>query len=380
MKIFLSLSENKILKYCLPLLLTLVIDSSILAQTESIRYYPPPQENDSLKLFFNVKANSFFKNNEYFHPIVEGYTLIGEILEPSLLFISSSDFSANVGARALKYFGTSKLTELVPILRLQYKAHPNIIVSSGTISTGENHNMNEAVFSSERNLTDCSDEGIQIISSFKKFKSDTWLDWEQFIFKDDSLQEIFNIGHSSEFLAFDFKNISLSIPLLFLAYHEGGQINRDPKPPLHMTYNYSSGINADLSFDKFNIVVKNSINYFSNASSSLLTEYKKGFGIMNQLFFDSKYLDISLSHWFGDSFFSPKGDAIYQSVSTINSDNNLKNRQMLTTKIFLNQNITKGCELHTGGEFFYDLLQKRTDYYYALYINFKADFFLKKFN
>ncbi len=68
---------------------------------------PKPQPGE---LSLRIKSISFIENNEFFNPIVEGYTLLGFFFQPELVYTPSAKVSLRAGAHILKYYGTEKFS------------------------------------------------------------------------------------------------------------------------------------------------------------------------------------------------------------------------------------------------------------------------------
>ena len=62
---------------------------------------------DSQKLFLHIENKNFFKNNEYFNRLNEGYTLLGFVAQPSLVYSPGKTTRLEAGGSFLKYSGRS---------------------------------------------------------------------------------------------------------------------------------------------------------------------------------------------------------------------------------------------------------------------------------
>jgi len=91
---------------------------------------------DSQKLLLHIVNKNFFKNNEYFNPIEEGYTLIGFLAEPSLVYHPGKTTRLEAGVTLLKYQGRGGFYLSEPLLRLQYHPAPFFQMIMGRLYGG----------------------------------------------------------------------------------------------------------------------------------------------------------------------------------------------------------------------------------------------------
>ena len=62
-------------------------------------------------LYFSLHNYNVMKSNEYFGEIYEGFTLIGYILKPRLIYYPNKKVKIEVGGSFLKYSGLDEFTE-----------------------------------------------------------------------------------------------------------------------------------------------------------------------------------------------------------------------------------------------------------------------------
>ena len=67
-------------------------------------------------LSLRIKNIDFIKNNEYYNPIIEGYTMPGFFLQPELLYSPSGKVTVRGGIHLLKYAGTEKFSQIRPVI------------------------------------------------------------------------------------------------------------------------------------------------------------------------------------------------------------------------------------------------------------------------
>jgi hypothetical protein len=81
-------------------------------------------------------------------------------------------------------------------------------------------------FDSEKMYTAFQEEGLQLVHRSGSVFSDTWINWEEFIFPGDNRREEFTFGESFRYFTGG-KEVLLrfEFPLQLLAKHRGGQIS-----------------------------------------------------------------------------------------------------------------------------------------------------------
>jgi hypothetical protein len=333
-------------------------------------------------LFFRIENSNFLKNNEYFNDIVQGYTLIGYHLSPKLVYYPAKSAKLEVGVHLLKYSGIEKFTKVLPILSFHYKAGKSTEIILGTLEGTINHQMVDPLFDNEKFFTENIENGLQFLFDTKLYNGDIWINWQNFIFKDDNSQEIFTFGLSNRFfLNGKISKHSFSIPVNLLFVHHGGQINETSKPvttrnncAIGMNYTYKQ----DNSLLKY-ISLESLFVTYKDMSSTHLLPYISGYGIYSQAQLKAGLFDITLAHWFGDFYLSERGSTIYQTASTIYPSYKEPQRALITSRTYFEKEVIKG--LHVGADFetFYDLYNFYFDYGYMFYINFNSNFLIKSF-
>lgn len=84
---------------------SLLLVSLIANAQESIFYTNPIQNNRVSKFQLEVYNLNFFKNNEYFNKIADGYTLLGAHLHSKLFYNISNKSQIKLGISLSKWGG-----------------------------------------------------------------------------------------------------------------------------------------------------------------------------------------------------------------------------------------------------------------------------------
>ena len=203
----------------------------------------------------DVNALTFFKNNEFGGPQATGYTLPGFWLQPRLSYQPMDVIRLEAGFHALVYNGANKYpcfayhdiarwkgnqyqraSHVLPFFRAQARLGSFTFVL-GDIYGGANHGIVEPLMNAEVNLSQDPEMGFQLLVDRPHYHLDAWINWQSFIFREDTHQEAFTVGLSQRIAlgsplsarpsrtldhsrAFNFY-----VPIDVLIQHRGGEID-----------------------------------------------------------------------------------------------------------------------------------------------------------
>ena len=88
------------------------------------------------------------KDNEYFGPIADGYTLFGTQINPQLGYKISRYLSLEAGVFLMKDFGNKNFTTIAPTYSLRYCKN-NFKMIFGNLNGSINHNLIEPLYNFE---------------------------------------------------------------------------------------------------------------------------------------------------------------------------------------------------------------------------------------
>ena len=131
-----------------------------------------PQSGD---LSLRIKSINFVENNEFYNPIVEGYTLLGFFLQPELIYTPSGKVSLRAGAHFLKYYGTEKFSQIRPVFSTTLYFSEKTSLTLGTLSGPDKHHFFDPHFYSERLYNEYVEDGIQLTHVNDHIFTDTWI-------------------------------------------------------------------------------------------------------------------------------------------------------------------------------------------------------------
>ena len=367
------------MRFLVVLFTTFIFTSQILIAQISEEKVKQPGE-----LSFRIKSISFFKDNEYSNSIsgsnfvlvsslpgfldlskwVEGYTLPGFFIRPELVYTPSRKITVRAGTHVLKYAGTKKFSQIKPVFSTSLNISDKTILTVGTLSGCENHLLSDPDFDKERLYTDNIEDGVQLTSKNDHLFSDTWINWENFIFKGDSTREIMSGGESFRYTSSAIAGfIHFVIPIQIQFKHFGGQISNYPES-VETFYNFEAGlrVNFDLGQKRFGEAGIEYQQFFNTViPGETSARIKSGNASWLKLHYTYKGLYFGAAYWKAHDFYAPEGNPLYASIIDYHSDYVIPERRVITNYLYLTLLPESYLELFFGLETYYDLCMKRMD-------------------
>lgn len=325
------------------------------------------QSEDTLSLRF--KSISFIRNNEYYSPLAEGYTLPGYFIQPELVYKPSGRITLRLGAHLLSYSGTGKFSDIRPRFSSVLKITENSSLTLGSLSGSDRHRLSDPLFFSEKTYTDYSEDGIQFMVENSHLFSDTWVSWENFIFKGGTDREIFTAGESLRYSSSLFSGLlNINLPLQIHIKHFGGQITDYPEPvETFLTSSAGAGVGYNLDggrlFADYLFFYNNQLNGADN------TELIKGHAHWMKVGYTIRGLKLELGSWNSHSYYAPDGNPIFCSVS-VNNQKTSDDNKIITTGLYLNLSPENLIDIFFAFEGFYFTGSRRFDNSLSLHLSF----------
>ena len=193
-------------------------------------------------LSFALDNLSFFKDNEYEGEQSKGYSLPGLWVQPKLVYQPLADVRLEAGFHAMIFDGANKYpcyayhdigrwkgnqyqsgAHLLPFFRAQAQLK-NVTFVLGDIYGGANHRVMEPLMNPEINLTQDPEMGFQLLVNSPRYQLDAWLNWQSYIFEEDTHQEAFTVGIHQNLLLNDAAKVwHWYLPIDILVQHRGGE-------------------------------------------------------------------------------------------------------------------------------------------------------------
>ncbi len=194
------------------------------------------------QLAVEIEGLTFFKDNEYEGRHTHGYSLPGFWLRPRLTWQPLSALRLELGAHALVFDGANKYpcyayhdighwkgnqyqrgAHVLPFFRATAVLGKTTFVL-GDIYGGAAHGLMEPLFAPEVNLTQDPEMGVQIMHCRRHFNMDVWLNWQSYIFEEDTHQEAFTVGLSlRHWIGRGLGRVKWYIPVDVVVQHRGGE-------------------------------------------------------------------------------------------------------------------------------------------------------------
>ncbi|MEI6143516.1 MAG: hypothetical protein WCP85_29840 [Mariniphaga sp.] len=363
------------------IVLLFFISLSLSAQNDYalFKFYDPFKPDSTGKFYLSVDNVNFFKNNEYNSKVTTGYTLPGAWLRPKLVYYPDEKLRVEFGGHVLKFNGREEYFHLTPWLNVHYQATEKISIILGNLNSDGNHKLIEPLFEPERFLTSKPEAGLQLRYNSKKFTTDFWIDWQQYIVNDDPLKEQFAFGTVINQKLIEKNNMVLSLPVSFYGLHRGGEIDTNPDPV--KTY---ITVTPGLSFKEFSlkkIIREWGINsYYSLATYAENIPYytmKKGWGFYSNAYINTRYGGLTFAYWHGHQFFTPQGGYLYQCISKTDQTM-LANNKLLNLKYHYMHKIMEDTYFGFIYDAYYDAINKKSMSSQGLYLIVNFGVSLKK--
>ena len=332
-------------------------------------------------LRISLNAFTFFKDNEYFNKIVDGYTLYGTQLNPQLVYYPTKNLRLEGGVFLWKDFGNPVLKQVRPTFRAIWTTGKQQIIL-GNIRPHLAHSYIEPMFNFERVMLNPLEEGIQVRYQGTRLFVDQWVDWQRQQYRYSNYQEEVAGGISSSYrVSRDGSRWNVAVPFQFTAIHHGGQIDTLDKP-LQTVFNEALGLEARRSLTGSTVQAMRFSGYVLGFQDYSFTKgqfpFRNGRALYLNATVETRYLDVMLSYWQGQRFISPLGGDLYQGVSRTVSNPEFidRDRQLLFVRLMRDFRIADAAVLTARVEPVFDFNARLLDYSLAMYFNFRQEWLL----
>lgn len=363
-----------------------------------------------------VNAEGFFFDAEYGTPFAKGYTVTGFRLSPTLVHDINERAQLRVGFNAMMLAGLDSLYNLRPALTLIYQPASWLTFVAGTLLDGNHHQLPAPVTDPSRYYLNYQEDGIQILTNTKIWKSDTWLDWMHYLTPWTADQERFTMGtkheltiishakpdsmpsnfvHLSELRSISYstsgQSVKVSIPTHFIANHRGGELKTidtntvthfNERVGLHFEYSIinllnSNTITIDVPFFFYHLDSK--VDHGGNAFHPSLSYFWSHYALNQKD--DNSTVMVSLGYWHGNHYFSPYGSPLFWSINsysrqhipfaTSRPDTDIRN--LLTGSISF-EHIFKEVAIGLRVDALHDLNLNTNDFVFSFFLTYKGHF------
>jgi hypothetical protein len=342
-----------------------------------------PDSNFTGELHFNFYNFNYVRNYEYTNKFHDGYTLYGTQLEPQLVYYAHPNLAITAGAFIRKDFGNNGIHDAKPLFSLKYHKR-DLTLIFGSLEGSINHNYIEPLYDFERKITNPVEYGTQLLVEHQRFKLDAWIAWQHMIYTGDPTKEEIIGGLSSETTLMERGGWKFSVPVQFLAFHQGGQIDILKSVPISTLFNGATGLKLHKALDGEvrSVYTDNYIAVYKDFSPSKRRPYQGGFGLWLNAGMDTRFGSLLASYWKGNKFISIKGMPLYESLSSNLYDNGFtqSSRNIISLRYAYQKELLPHLYLDVRFEPHVDMdhTDKQLQFNHSFFLTYKEDFRLFK--
>lgn len=315
-------------------------------------------------LLLNFRSISFVRNNEYSNPVTEGYTLIGWFIQPELVYRPVKKAELRLGAHLLSYAGTNRFSVARPVFSTTWHFSDHSRFTIGSLQGSDKHRMLDPHFSKEKTYTDFPEDGLQLLTQSDRIFSDTWINWENYIFRGDNEREIFTAGESFCYTPMDESSpLSLELPVQIMFRHYGGQISNYPEP-VETFMNLAAGAKAMYRLNesrKLSAGIEVLAFYGSSTRDNASSGIKSGQALWLNAAGTISLAEIKAGFWTSKDYFAPTGNFIFGSVSEHLGNVVVSPRKLITGSVDIRVPSPGPLEFYFSLEGWYDTDLKNFD-------------------
>ncbi|MGA0559130.1 hypothetical protein ACO2Q8_20905 [Larkinella sp. VNQ87] len=321
---------------------------------------------------FRVHLLGFVRNNEYFGPITDGYTLFGYQVNPRVAYQPAPNVVLEAGVFLKKDFGQERITQLAPTLTIKFK-HNRWNYLFGTLEGAVSHRLIEPLYNFERLLQQRLENGLQIHHQTEHTFFDFWISYLQNTLPGYTRQEQFWGGFSLEQTISKRdpdKHWALSIPVQVTVFHAGGQ-NINTSLPVRTAVNAAGSLSLTWANRLPGFFRSARLDTYVVGYSELAGKSDSGGAFYPNLTINLKPLTVLVSYWQGTNYRAELGGYLYQNYTRrYNSVYQEKNRQLLIVRFLKDIPIAGGLSVTARFEPHYDLKNRLFEHSEGIYINF----------
>ncbi len=375
-------------------------------------YHIDPEKKRELSV--ELDNISFFKDNEYTGKFTKGYSLPGLWLQPKLVYYPLGNIKLEAGIHALIYHGANKYpsvayqdiaewrgnqyqkgVHVLPYFRAQMALSEHVNIVLGDIYGAANHRLIGPLYNPELNLTCDPEMGLQVLYDSKVLDVDVWVNWQSFIFRDDTHQEAFTVGLSSRIKYNEpSSRFHFYTPLQGVIQHRGGEIDTIYQGSVQTLMNGAIGVGGVWNtghpvFKRVNVEV-DAAGYCQQAGAIL--PFDGGYGLYARASADIHDFRVKASYWRCEDFVSLFGNPFYGAVSTVDEGTVFDRPRMVYFGVEYSKRFAKGFSIGVELDLFQPLsvetldasgkrssAKSSTSFSAGVYMRVNPSFLLKRF-
>ncbi len=322
----------------------------------------------------------FFRNNEFFNELAEGYTLFGNQWLPRLRYSPFRAIDLEAGVFLQQDFGTPGMKPILPVLSAVYTARTHRF-RFGALEGGLAHRLVEPLYDFENHLRRRMEYGFQWKwepAGERLGGLDVWVDWRNQIYDQSAVQEEIQAGINLKNLLI-FRKDSFRILAHFqgTAQHKGGQIDTSGLPLLTW---FHGGPGLSLSWQSGKPKGLRSVSLsgyalgFHDQSPRARLDYRSSLSPYFTLQGDFSWGTLMVNYWQSPGYANPLGGVLFRTVTSRNDRpvRDLRNRELLFFRYIKDWPLSGGLWISLRLEPFFDLRSQRWEFSHGLYFTFRG--------
>lgn len=336
--------------------------------------------NDSLsprELSFRLDHLNFLRNNEYFSPQADGYTLFGSQWIPTVQFQVTDQVRLGAGAYLRADYGGKGFQRILPILQMEYRAGHHLL-SMGTLEGALAHGLIEPMYDFENLIQRRIENGFQWKVSTSRLQSDLWVDWQNMIYPLSPAQEEIWGGLNLRYQFIEKEDFRLETHLPFTAYHKGGQIDTVDQP-LQTYFHAAPGIKASLKLGETGFFRELGLQadavFYRNQSVSLPEGAKRqSLSPYLNAWLGTSIGTFMVSYWQTTNFRNPRGGLLFPTdrSSVFHTGETVPSRNLLLVRYLKDWQIGPDIWITVRVEPVFDLKSKTIEFSHGLYFTYRG--------
>lgn len=321
------------------------------------------------EVLLRVANENFFKNDEYFGDYVEGYTLVGYMVQPSVVYYATDDVMIEAGVRLLEYGGQSRYDDVSPVWKVAWRFNPHFVLTMGCIPSGVEHDLSEAMWDEEYQLTAEPEIGAHLRGEGEWLSGEVWIDWQQFIKRYDTIPEKFTAGvsldvHPSAVTS----SWQYEMPVRLIVSHIGGQIS-DYEERLQSLLNASvearlRRVYGETSFVREWRLAMRGLLFYAMAGADV-RPFSSGAAFNPEASLRARWFDVGLQYFAARNYYAMYGNPLFMSLSNYKDDVYSVHRNMAIVEGNINWRAAGCARFTVGAKLYYDVDAAQAEYYYG---------------
>ncbi|MBP5526902.1 MAG: hypothetical protein J6X79_00445 [Bacteroidales bacterium] len=347
----------------------------------------PIHAQDTNTIDLRIDGYLFFIDDEYFGRRIEGYTLPGFRLNPKVVWTNDKHLTLSGGVSWLHYWGahsypntmsysvlpdysdTATIMHIVPWLQAKLHLADWLELTLGSFDPDDYHYLPTPLRDIEREVAADPECGLMLsawgdMGEYLWGTADWWIDWREFIWNNSPRQERFTMGLSGRiYYDIPLTNLTLVMPLHFLAQHVGGQVLATTTP-IQNNFNAASGLGIQYNMTEPWAVGLHCLAMCYHQHGNTAVPFTQGWGLYPMLkVVNGKRLAFEFSYWQGERFVPLLGSWLYSNLSSVDGTTVFDRTQILSFTTYYNWR-PKGepFNLHIGGSAHYDIGEQQMQF------------------